>query len=95
VLNDGSKREPELGAADPTADRASAADGGGASDELRARFPMAAEFLAALPAGIASYPACTSKISVLRERFASRSSPVPSGLLPSTVTDLLDELGWS
>jgi hypothetical protein len=51
---------------------------------------MAAEFLATLPAGIASYPACTSKFSVLRERFASRSTPVPSGLLPTTVTDLLD-----
>jgi uncharacterized protein (TIGR02265 family) len=54
-----------------------------------ARFPIASQYLASLPAGEASYPQCVVKGSVLRAIVDSSPIPFPSDELPATLAELV------
>jgi hypothetical protein len=53
------------------------------------RFPRAAAFVAALPRGLESYPACQQKASLVRALVEGEPIEVAEGLLPHAVAELL------
>lgn len=54
------------------------------------RFPIAAQYLAALPAGEASHPQCMVKGSVLRSMLETSPVPFPVEGLPASLVTLLE-----
>jgi hypothetical protein len=53
------------------------------------RFPRAAAFVAGLPHGLASYPECQQKASLVRALLEGAPIDVPAGLLPPAIAELL------
>lgn len=55
----------------------------------RAAFPTVAEYLDRLPQGIASYPQCMAKASILCQALKDKPLDVPAGALPDPLESLI------